>query len=86
MGDRRRGLYRNEEGHLGKFRVERTDGRDARGERHYGCEYFVLDLTHDEHARRAALAYADSCEADGYAHLASDLRLLVGQENRRGEI
>lgn len=56
-----------------KFKVERTDGKSASGEKHNGCEYFVLDLTHDVHAKAALLAYADSCEGD-YPVLASDLR------------
>lgn len=41
-----------------KFTVTRNDGRDAPGEKHHGCEYFVLDLTHDKYARKAARAYA----------------------------
>lgn len=56
-----------------KYRVRRTDGRDRKGQRHYGCDYFVLDLTHDPHAHRAARAYADSCEAENPA-LAAQLR------------
>ena len=66
MGDPTRGLY-------GKFKVWRTDGKDSEGEKHDGCDYFVLDLTHDPHARPALLAYADSCEAE-YPLLAIDLR------------
>jgi hypothetical protein len=44
-----------------KFNVERTDGRSAPGEKHDGCEYFVLDITHDPHAILALKAYAESC-------------------------
>lgn len=66
MGQRERGLY-------GKFLVARTDGRDGAGEKHYGCDYFVLDLVHDRHAAPALLAYAASCESD-YPLLAADLR------------
>jgi hypothetical protein len=44
----------------GKYIVNRTDKRDEPGERHYLCRYFVLDLTHDIHARPALLAYAES--------------------------
>jgi len=65
MGDKTRGLY-------GKFRIERTDGKSAPGEKHDGCEYFVLDLTHDPHAIPALKAYADSCRAE-YPLLAADL-------------
>lgn len=77
MGDRNRGLLRNEQGNPGKFQVSRTDGRDAPGEKHEGCQYFVLDLTHDPHARNAALAYAASAAEDGYGLLARELRGLV---------
>lgn len=66
MGDKTRGLYN-------KFQVVRVDRSDEPGGKHYGCEYFVLDVTHDPHAKAALLAYANSCEAD-YALLAADLR------------
>ena len=69
MGDKTRGLYPE-----GKFIVRRKDGTDAPGGKHDGCEYFVLDMTHDPHARSAILAYAQSCEAD-YPLLAADLHL-----------
>ena len=68
--DAERGLY-------GKFNVTRTDGSSAPGGKHAGCEYFVLDVTHDPHAIPALRAYADSCEAD-YPLLARDLRRLIG--------
>ncbi len=66
MNDRTRGLYE-------KFYVERTDGRSAPGQKHEGCEYYVLDLDHDKHAAAALEAYATSCEAE-YPALAADLR------------
>jgi len=69
MGDKTRGLY-------GKFRIERTDGKSAPGEKHDGCDYFVLDLTHDPHARPALMAYAKSC-AEEYPLLAADLLAKV---------
>lgn len=56
-----------------KFRVERTDGKSAPGEKHDGCEYFVLDFDHDKHAVAAVEAYADSCATE-YPALAADLR------------
>lgn len=69
--DRARGLY-------GKYSVvRRADGADEPGGKHDGCALFVLDLTHDPHARVAALSYADSAEADGYGRLADDLRERV---------
>ena len=79
--------YQHETGHIEdppasaigiyyKFDVTRTDGRDAVGERHFGCKYFVLDLDHDRFAQPALLAYADACE-ELYPALAADLRLKI---------
>jgi hypothetical protein len=65
MGDKRRGLYR-------KYDITRTDGRSAAGEKHYLCDYFVLDLKHDPYARKALLAYAEACRSR-YPILSSDL-------------
>lgn len=59
-------------GLIRKFIVERQDGQHRPGKKHADCEYFVLDMTHDEHARAAILAYADACEAKR-PHLAADL-------------
>lgn len=64
-----RGVYQ-------KFTVTRTDGSDEFGGKHYGCNYFVLDLAHDKHARAALLAYAASC-AKERPELARDLRKLA---------
>ena len=69
--DKHRGLY-------GKFQVQRTDGRSDPGEKHHGCQYFVLDVTHDPHARPALWAYLQSAEAAGFDALAEDLRHLLG--------
>lgn len=65
MGDSARGFY-------DKFNVDRIDGTDSRGEKHEGCEYFVLDLTHDPFAWPALRAYADACREE-YPLLATDL-------------
>ncbi len=67
---------KRQQGLIHKFNVTRTDGTSAVGEKHHGCEYFVLDLTHDKHAVAAVLAYAASCEAE-YPLLAADLRAGV---------
>lgn len=66
MGNKARGLYN-------KFTVLRADGESSPGRKHDGCEYFVLDLTHDPFAWPALKAYADACEAE-YPLLAADLR------------
>jgi len=63
-------------GLFAKFHVERLRP-SSRGIVHNDCRYFVLDITHDPHALAAALAYADSCEAE-YPQLARDLRKLAG--------
>ncbi len=69
---------RRHQGLINKFKkVERADGSSAPGGRHDGCEYFVLDIDHDPHARKALLAYADSCGGE-YPELAADLRLICG--------
>lgn len=65
MNDKSKGLY-------DKYTVYRNDGGSAVGAKHQHCEYFVLDLTHDKHARLALFAYADSCRKE-YPLLAEDL-------------
>ena len=65
MGDVNRGLYQ-------KFFIDRVDGKSAPGAKHFGCEYFVLDLTHDPYALPALEAYALACQ-DDYRQLARDL-------------
>lgn len=69
MGDPTRGLYV-------KFNVTRTDGQSEPGRKHDGCDYFVLDLTHDPHAIPALAAYAKSCRS-AYPLLARDLDRIV---------
>lgn len=62
-----------------KFEVERIDGSSEPGGKHEACDYFVLDLDHDPHAKAALAAYADSCAAD-YPVLAGDLRRKVEEK------
>jgi hypothetical protein len=64
-------------GLYGKFKVERTDGKSAPGEKHHGCDYFVLDLTHDPYARAALATYARECEVE-YPALHDDLLRKLG--------
>lgn len=71
IGDKNRGLYR-------KYKVERMDGGSDEGQKHEHCQYFVLDLTHDKHARLALYAYAESCRLE-YPLLASDLVRKAGK-------
>ena len=56
VDDRELGIY-------DKFKVTRTDGRSAEGERHEHCPYFVLDLSHDKHCLDALVAYSKSAKA-----------------------
>jgi len=71
--DKDRGLYE-------KFVVRRADREDRAGYKHDGCQYFVLDLTHDPHSLPAAEAYAKSCEKD-YPALAFDLRREIAKRS-----
>jgi hypothetical protein len=57
-----------------KYAVYRNDREDRPGYRHQGCEYFVLDMTHDPFAVPALRAYADACQKEGYLALAAELR------------
>ncbi len=68
MAEKPRGLHR-------KFNVNRVDGRDRPGEKHYGCQYFVLDMMagHDPFALPALEAYAAACE-EAHPELAHDLQ------------
>ena len=63
--DKGRGLYQ-------KFHVARLDGSSGPGGKHDGCDYFVLDLTHDPFALAAVIEYARACCAE-YPKLAADL-------------
>lgn len=69
MKDTTKGLYQ-------KYDVRRTDGSSELGQKHYGCKYFVLDITHDPHALPALKAYADSCRNE-YPLLAADLDKIM---------
>lgn len=60
-------------GRYHKFDIRRTDGKSEAGQKHFACDYFVLDLTHDKFAKAALNAYADACEAE-FPVLADDLR------------
>ena len=59
--------------------------KDTPGEKHCGCKYFVLDLTHDKHAIAAIRAYADSCCVE-FPLLAADLYRMFPQESRKGSL
>jgi hypothetical protein len=65
MSDKNRGIY-------DKFKVTRRDGGHRKGRKHSGCQYFVLDLSHDPHAVPALRAYAKSC-AKNHPRLAEDI-------------
>jgi hypothetical protein len=69
MGDPTRGLFH-------KFSVTRTDGSSEPGGKHEGCNYFVLDIDHDEFAAAALKTYAQKCRKK-YPLLAEDLDQIV---------
>ena len=73
MGDKTRGFYQ-------KFSVTRTDGKSEPGKKHYECEYFVLDLTHDPFAWESVRAYMQACSSE-YPLLAEDLRLKIAEHD-----
>jgi len=60
-----------------KFEVHRTDGTDAPGGKHHGCDYFVLDVTHDKCAPAALAVYAAAVEGT-HPQLAADMRSRWG--------
>lgn len=55
-----------------KFTVNRVDGSDQPGGKHEGCDYFVLDMDHDPHAKAALQAYAVAC-SQRHPQLSADL-------------
>jgi hypothetical protein len=59
-----------------KFAVTRMDGKSRPDEKHHGCQYFVLDLTHDPFAMPALKAYEAACRKE-YPKLADDLEMIV---------
>jgi len=67
------GSMKRPEGLYKKFVVFREDGQSGPAKKHYGCEYFVLDLTHDLYAIPAIVAYIKACEPN-HPLLAKDLR------------
>jgi hypothetical protein len=66
-----------QQGLFRKFDVRRTDGSDAPGGKHHGCEYFVLDVRHDPHAKAALAAYAEAVRAT-HPLLADDMIARYG--------
>lgn len=52
-----------QQGLFAKFNVIRNDGSDQPGGKHHGCDYFVLDVTHDQYAKDALSAYAAACKS-----------------------
>lgn len=66
----KQGLFR-------KYEVKRIDGTDQGSGKHAGCEYFVLDISHDRHARAALTAYALSALGTN-CNLARDMAARYG--------
>lgn len=69
--DEQRGIYR-------KYEVRRLGDEVGK---HSGCEYFVLDLTHDKFSVPALIAYGNACASE-FPMLAKDITFKVhGVEN-----
>lgn len=66
-----------EQGLFRKFDVHRVDGSHVPGGKHHGCEYFVLDISHDTHAPAALRAYAEACK-DSHPKLSAELAARFG--------
>lgn len=62
-----------QQGLFDKYLVQRRDGSDLPGRKHFGCRYFVLDIDHDPFSKIALAAYSLACEAR-LPTLAADLR------------
>lgn len=75
----------DERGLLHKYNVFRVDGSDEEGGKHCGCDYFVLDLTHDPDAALAAAYYAGLC-SESRPNLSADLQSLVSKHQVRREV
>lgn len=75
---------KHEMGLYEKYVVRRTDGSDEPGGKHCGCQYFVLDMTHDPYAVPALRAYVEAC-AEAYPALASDLRQWLESKSPQPE-
>lgn len=71
-----------QQGLFKKFMVKRVDDSDDIGGKHYGCEYFVLDVDHDQHAPNALRAYATAC-AETHPKLSADLKAMWGAQERK---
>lgn len=67
-----------------KYIVRRTDGSSEEGGKHYGCQYFVLDLNHDPHAIPALEAYAESCK-HSHPELSEDLLSRIARMKSPGQ-
>ena len=66
-----------QQGVFRKFDVRRVDGSDQPGGKHHGCEYFVLDVDHDPHAKASLAAYAQSCRLT-HPDLSADMKSRYG--------
>ncbi len=61
-----------EQGLFQKYTVFRNDGQSDRGHKHEGCDYFVIDVDHDPHAKAALQAYSNAVD-DTHPNLSADM-------------
>ena len=67
-----------------KFTVTRVDGQHYHGGKHFKCDYFVLDITHDPFALPALTAYAEECRSR-YPQLADSLKERIREREREDD-
>lgn len=78
-------LSNEAQGLYNKFEVYRRDGSSELGGKHEGCDYFVLDLSHDPYAAETLWYYAGAC-AQSHPLLSQDLKDRVrGHYNQLDE-
>jgi hypothetical protein len=66
------------------FPPVRLDGTSAAGEKHDGCDYWILDLSHDRFALPALANYRYWVKLNGYDALAADLDVKIKEMQARG--
>lgn len=74
---RNKAVPAEQQGIFEKFTVIRNDGSSEPGGKHDHCQYFVLDLNHDPHAKAAMQAYAMSCK-DSHPLLSDEILTRYG--------
>jgi hypothetical protein len=72
-----------EQGIYGRYLISRTDKWNAQN-KHFACEYFVLDWNHDKFTIPAMKAYAEACKSE-FPALAEDILKLIKKHEQEKE-